>query len=96
MRANQTQLFNFIDHNFDRIVWDKKKMYLKEAYLENRERIKNIASLLLKASIKKSLQGMLGIPVDKDQSQFYDFTVLTYSLTLGKGLGFGELALMSS
>ncbi len=41
-------------------------MYLKEAYLENRERIKNIASLLLKASIKKSLQGMLGIPVDKD------------------------------
>jgi hypothetical protein len=39
---------------------------------------------------------MLGGSIEKDHPLHYEFTVLTFALTLGKGMGFGELALMAT
>lgn len=39
---------------------------------------------------------MLGMNIEKDHALHYEFSVLTHAITLGNGLGFGELALMGS
>jgi len=39
---------------------------------------------------------MLGGNLEKDHPLVYEFTVLTFALNLGRGLGFGELALMTT